>query len=191
MNVVRRAVAGLLVGAVALIAVPGTASAHSELIGSSPAQGARPDAAVTAITLTFESPVAPDLADVVLVGADGERVVHEPAVSGSVVTVPVSPLDVAGDYQVSYRVVAADGHPVSGTYGFTVSQASAQAARNLPDGAQPAAGAADVATAAGTDTGLWWQDNAALLGLLVCALAIIVSSLVRRSRLRTVDLTHG
>lgn len=191
MNAVRRVAAALLVGALAVIAAPSASSAHSELVSSTPAEGARPDAAVATLTLVFESPIDPDLADVVLAGGNGERVVGQPVVSDSVVTVPVSPVDVAGDYEVSYRVVAADGHPVSGTYGFTVSEASAEAARNLPAGGSPVVGAADLGPVAGADPGLWWQDNAALLGLLVCALAIIVASLVRRSRLRTADVTHG
>ena len=190
MSVVRRVLAGLLVGIVVLVAAPGPASAHSELIASTPADGARADDAVTAITLTFESQVDPDLADVVLVGAAGERVLSDPAVNGSVVTVPVSPLDVAGDYEVSYRVVAADGHPVSGTFGFSVSEGSARAARDLPEPGQPSV-AASAVVAGSTGTGLWWQHNAALLGLLGCALAVIVASLVRRSRLRGVEVSHG
>ena len=36
------------------------------------------------------------------------------------VTQPLTTLGAAGTYQVTYRVVAADGHPVTGSYTFTL-----------------------------------------------------------------------
>ena len=55
---------------------------------------------------------------------DGRRtrrqrvVVRGPNVQGAVVSVGVRPLGPAGSYTVNYRVTSADGHPVSGSWGF-------------------------------------------------------------------------
>jgi methionine-rich copper-binding protein CopC len=192
-----------VVSGVLLLATAGSASAHSELVGSSPGEGQRPRGAVTEVTLTFEEPVDPALTHVVLVGVRGRPKLGAISVDRSVVRVPVTPLDVAGDYRISYRAVSADGHPVQGSVDFTVSAASARAARTLSDSAGPAPAtsgpAPDSGAAAGSDLGAdlgsaaaaasplagqvdasWWRTNLALLGLIAAALAIIVVSLARR-----------
>jgi hypothetical protein len=47
----------------------------------------------------------------------------EPQVSGKTVTLTLEPASPAGQYTVGYHVVSADGHPVSGSYTFTVAEA--------------------------------------------------------------------
>jgi methionine-rich copper-binding protein CopC len=189
---------------VLLLATAGGASAHSELIGSSPGDGQRPRGAVTEVTLTFEEPVDPALTHVVVVGDRGRAKLGGVSVDRAVVRVPVAPLDIAGDYRISYRVVSADGHPVQGSVDFTVSAASARAARALSDSTGPAAAtsgpAAAPSAAPGSDLGSdlgaaasaasplagqaeasWWRTNLPLLGLIGAALVIIVVSLARRA----------
>src|SRR5690606_3408340 len=57
---------------------------------------------------------------VVVTGPDGASWADGPAVgSGSTVTQALRPMT-SGAYSVPWRSVAADGHPVSGTFGFTV-----------------------------------------------------------------------
>lgn len=129
----------LLVGVLATFALPGTAVAHSDLVGGTPAPGAVVDTSVTTVTLTFESEVAPALAHVVVSSPRrADHVVGEPAVIGEQVQVRVDELDRPGNYDVRYRIVAADGHPVVGSYSFTVApEATALPAATVPAVAAP------------------------------------------------------
>lgn len=187
MRPILRALGALILGCVVLAVTAGPGSAHSELIDSTPRAGLTADDAVSSVVLTFESEVKAELADVVVTRDGTEQVTGEPSVQGSVVTVPVEPLDVAGTYQVAYRVVAADGHPVAGSYGFRVSAASAAQARAL-DTVQTVATPGGVpAPPAPAQIGrgvVDLKDLAPELGLGALAALIVAASLVRRSRLR-------
>lgn len=105
-------VLGLLLG-LAAPALP--AAAHAYLVDSDPAAEAVLPAAPERVTLEFSEPVrlVPD--GIRVLGPDGQRVDREaPEVRDGVVTVPL-PGDVPqGTFLVSYRVISADGHPVSG-----------------------------------------------------------------------------
>lgn len=99
------------------------ASAHTSLTGSTPADGAEV-AAPSQVTLTFNEAlrsarivVRPEKSEVeVQKGSarlDGEKVVQK--IKG---TLP------AGKYSIGYRVISADGHPVTGVLSFTVTGAA-------------------------------------------------------------------
>jgi copper transport protein len=110
--------AGMLVTAVGT-AVP--ASAHATLISTDPAEGARLDAAPEAVTLEFSEGVSLGAGYARVLTADGGRVDTGAAeVEGSAVVIPLrSDLPEQG-YLVTYRVVSADSHPISGAYSFVV-----------------------------------------------------------------------
>jgi copper resistance protein C len=126
--VIRRALttgllAGLLTGA-ALLAGATPAAAHNTLVSANPADGARLSSGPPQVTLTFDQPVQRGFSTLTVTGPDGNRwEAGEPAVSGNEVTAPVRPLGPAGDYVVGYRIVSADGHPVSGSLRFTLTAA--------------------------------------------------------------------
>ena len=116
-----------LVGAPVALAAP--ASAHDELVSTVPAEGVSLAEAPPAITLTFSDDVVELGTAVVVTDAAGARLADGAAVvDGAVVTRPITPPTVAGEVRVSYRVVSADGHPVTGTFAFTVSSASSPSA---------------------------------------------------------------
>lgn len=48
----------------------------------------------------------------------------DPVVDGSTVTVDLDGLGAAGEYTIGYRVVSADGHPITGSIPFQLTQAS-------------------------------------------------------------------
>lgn len=99
------------------------AQAHTSLISSDPTEGARLDAAPEQIVLTFsESVRQPSEASLV---ADGKVVTTEFSVTGPrlVVEPPADAPD--GSYQLNYRVVSADGHPITGTLAFSVGETAA------------------------------------------------------------------
>ena len=129
----RAAVRSLLVPAAAfgLLAVASPqAAAHTGLDGSDPANGAVVSALPRTITLTFSDPVTQPDARLTVTGPGGTALGDgAPTVSGRSVTLRLRNADsstagsasaAAGAYTVGYRVVAADGHPVTGTSAFTV-----------------------------------------------------------------------
>jgi methionine-rich copper-binding protein CopC len=125
-RVVSLLLTGLLAGAVAL----GTAApafAHNVLISSDPKDGSSLEAGPAAITLTFDQPVTggEGFNTISVTGPEGTRweADGEPTVRDNVVTFPLRPLGPAAEYAVGYRILSADGHPVSGSLKFTLTKA--------------------------------------------------------------------
>ncbi len=119
----------------ALVAAP--AYAHDELKSSNPVDGAMVATPPAQVVLTFEeAPVALG-AQVVVTGPDGPVSSGTPRLAGDDVVADVQPQAPAGRYTVEWRVTSDDGHPVSGTFGFTA-QAAAAGASSAP-AATPAA----------------------------------------------------
>ncbi len=118
-------VVGLACFVVALLAGP--ASAHAELVQSTPAPGAVLDAAPQEIKLNFTESVDAQGGAIRVFDADGERVDDGGAeASGSTVTMPMPEVG-DGSYVVTWRVVSADAHPISGAFTFQVGQGGAGA----------------------------------------------------------------
>ncbi|MEI8413044.1 MULTISPECIES: copper resistance CopC family protein [unclassified Kribbella] len=130
----------------ALIAAPAVpASAHTKLLASTPANGARLSSSPSAVSFTFDQSLQPVQGwDAVLVtGPDGFR---HPAksvrVDGNTVHASCDRLGKTGTYKVSYRVISGDGHPITGHITVTLNKADtgspAMAAMTLPSGGVPA-----------------------------------------------------
>ncbi|MFE3589011.1 copper resistance protein CopC [Streptomyces niveus] len=101
------------------------ASAHTDLVTGSPAEAASESRPPQTIKLTFSDEMTSRYAKVALTTPDGEQgAAGAPQVTGRTVTLPVKPGLPAGSYTVGYRVVSADGHPVTGSYRFTVEEAA-------------------------------------------------------------------
>jgi copper transport protein len=117
------AIGGLL--AVAGVAVPsGAASAHAELIESTPASGAHLLEPPGQITLRFSEPVEVLDDAIAMLDDGGNRVeLGAPVVDGATVTAAVPDLADAA-YVVDWQVVSSDGHPISGAFTFTVGDAT-------------------------------------------------------------------
>ncbi|MDQ0991813.1 copper resistance CopC/CopD family protein [Streptomyces sp. V3I7] len=106
----------------ALLAGAGPASAHAALTGSDPAQGVVVDQAPTQVSLTFSEKVATGDDSLHVLDPEGKRVETGPAsdVSGTTYAVRLRGGLADGTYTVTYQVVSADSHPVSGAYTFSV-----------------------------------------------------------------------
>lgn len=127
--------AGALLALVSLPLAATAASAHDSLVGAAPAADSTVSA-VAEVTLRFnDAPLGMAGSNVIqVVGPDGQYYETDcPTLSGPQVSAPVA-LGAAGDYQVRWRVVSSDGHPVAGEYGF--------AYRPDPDSSTPAGGSA-------------------------------------------------
>lgn len=101
------------------------AAAHTELRGSDPAPRAVVPADTAEVTLSFSGPVRAGLSTVVVTGPDGAdhargRVRARGSDAVQAVDGPLPP----GAWTVAYRVVAEDGHPLTGTSSFTVRPAA-------------------------------------------------------------------
>lgn len=109
------------------------ALAHASLLGTEPPDGAVLAAAPTTVILRFNEPVSPTI--VRLVKPDGTSIeLTQAAASDATVRISLpSPLS-QGTHLVSWRVVSADGHPVGGSFLFSVGASSSR-----PDAAAPEA----------------------------------------------------
>ena len=104
-----------------LLAVPAMASAHVELVSSSPEAGAKVDSAPTEVTVTFDDELDPDHSTFAVADADGNEVgsgeVDLTVADRNVLRGEVSITD-PGVYTVSYTVAGVDGHEIQGTFSF-------------------------------------------------------------------------
>ncbi|WP_024287867.1 copper resistance CopC family protein [Cellulomonas sp. KRMCY2] len=109
--------------ALVIVLGPGStaADAHDALVGSDPADGAVLTVAPQQVVLTFTADQLEVGAVVEVTGTDGSRwTAGEPAVSGPTVTQPLAQSMPSGAFQVVWRSVSADGHPISGELGFSI-----------------------------------------------------------------------
>lgn len=109
------------VGAAAVLVIAAPAAAHDELIASSPAPNAQLSEAPAGISLTFSADVLTLGAAVIVADGSGrDWVAGAPTVSSGTVTVELEAGMPANGYEIRWRVVSADGHPISGLVPFTV-----------------------------------------------------------------------
>lgn len=180
--VILTALVGLFVGVL-------PANAHSRLLSITPKDGASVPASPTEVVLTFNEDVNPEFVTVRVTDGEGTVVAgQDAAAQGAVVTAPVTEPISAGTYKVTYRVVSADSHPISGSATFTVegdaqasptaapsatpstSAASPSASASTPASPSPSqtnvAGDADTAASGGPPTFVWFVLGAGVLAAL-------------------------
>jgi len=114
----------MVLAALTLMGAP-VAAAHTELLWSTPDNGSVLAAAPTEVVLTFVDDLLEAAVKVSITDESGTVVAKDVAqADGADVTVPW-PADLPpGTYSVNYRVVSADGHPVSDSMTFSYRGAS-------------------------------------------------------------------
>ncbi|MCU1603834.1 MAG: copC, partial [Modestobacter sp.] len=119
------------------------ASAHATVVTTTPADGARLDAAPAEVTVEFDEDVSLGAGYARVLGADGRRVdAGAPAVRDRLLTVPLREGLPEGSYVVTWRVVSADSHPVSGAWSFVVGNGKLVAPTVAEDGTAASPGVA-------------------------------------------------
>jgi copper transport protein len=99
----------------------GPAAAHAELVATTPAADAALDRSPAEVTLQFTEPVSLGAGYVRIIDGSGDSVgTGEATVVGATVTVPLAEELADDGYLVTYRVISADSHPISGAFGFVV-----------------------------------------------------------------------
>jgi len=194
----RRALAlgaSTLLLALLAVLVPGApAQAHDRLIESDPESGATLEEAPSEITLTYSGEVERLGGSVELQDSEGRAMdVGTPKGEGTTVTTPISEDLAPGDYEVSWRIVSSDGHPISGTVDFTVEEGASPSSTtstqtsSAPETSETSTSGEDAEasdeTATEEESGTSW--TLVLLG--VAAVAVVLGAIVGflRSRRRT------
>lgn len=158
----------LLFLAVSLLVVS-PASAHTDLVRANPVAGTTVGP-LTQVQLEFATPVLQRLAEVeVLDDAGEDHVAGKAATFGTKVVTPVRSVDRSARYEVRYRMVAVDGHPVVGSYHFTV---AASAAAVVDEGGADSALGSGAEASGGTPP--WLVPLLAGLTVLAVAVARVV-----------------
>jgi methionine-rich copper-binding protein CopC len=178
------------------LVVAGSAQAHSALVSSTPAEGDSISEIPTAIVLEFNEDIQDIGNEVVVVDPEGTPVASgEMVVDGPIVTQPIG-VGAPGTYTVTWRVVSADGHPISGEFSYELqAPQTVETTESTEPSQEPTAETTDAAT---TETSVAPSSSAAeadedsgsgaivpiVVGLAVLVLAGVVVLVVRRRRAR-------
>jgi copper transport protein len=96
---------------------------HATLLRSTPAANSRLTKPPETIRLVFSEQIVPELSQITLVRPDGSsiqlKVANDPH-DVHVLVGAVTPGLTSGRYKVDWRVLSADGHPVGGSYTFSI-----------------------------------------------------------------------
>lgn len=192
--------AALLTTAGLSFALATPAQAHSELISSSPTDGEESYTPPDVITLEFNETIQDIGNEIVVTGPSGADVADgAPEIDGPLVTQALAasqdPEGAIGTYTVTWRVVSADGHPISGEFTFEVlrgtvgdtvteesttdeaTTAEAEETEADAESATPISG--DVEEDQGSDAAL-----PIIIGVVALAVVVAVVLVIRRKRAR-------
>lgn len=171
-----------------LLSLASPAAAHSTLISSSPAADAVLPTPPTSVELVFSEDIRDFQPKLAITVGDHDPVEVTPTVHGARVDADLTGLDLptpAGldpvAWKIGYRVVSADGHPISGLVPFSVGDGPAPSPP--PSGTAPADGTAGAGgTPAESGWGPWGWVLAAVALAMVAAVAAAGVLLRRRRR---------
>lgn len=180
--------AGAILAAALVVLISTTSAwAHNQLRSASPARDTTLTTAPTQVVLEFAERLDPTFTTIVVTDPGKKRVATgEPVVAGARGTVTLTQPLGNGTYTVAYRVVSADGHPVQGSYPFTVAVPGAPAAPTPASSPSAASAAPAAAATARSDTG--GPAGTVTAALAVVLLAAVAAGLLwwRRTRRRVV-----
>ena len=152
---------------VATLAGASPAFAHAQLQDISPADGSTLQVPPDAVRLTFDAPPLSKGAEVVAIGSHGTTTLNPVAEGNQIVAAWPAELG-PGSYQVNWRAVSGDGHPVQGTTAFRIIGGAASSVPSTagpgqgsgPSGPTPSASAAAPTEApSGAPTGQATQES--------------------------------
>lgn len=147
----------VLAGALLLTALgTGPAQAHDSLQSTSPERDATITSAPDIVTLVLSEPPTDskslNLSVITVTDSTGKTLSNgEVTVAGATISTNVTPGS-NGPYKVLWRTVSADGHPIEGTYAFTVEDPAATGPATAAASAPATASATPSATASSPAT---------------------------------------
>ncbi|WP_320668930.1 copper resistance CopC/CopD family protein [Patulibacter defluvii] len=167
----RLALLALLVA----LALPAVAGAHASLTGSQPASGAVVERAPERVVFRFSEQVEGAFGALRVVDERGRRVDDGHVTrtdGGSALAVGLRSGTGRGAYTATYRVVSADGHPVSGGITFTVGRGVTAVPLDVRTQAAAASAPAGIGTGLAVARAVRYLGIGAVVGLLVLLLAV-------------------
>lgn len=165
----------------ALLASATPALAHNVLVSSDPADGATLDTAPDEVSFTFDQAIENFDPALKVFGPNGnDFTTAAPTVVGNTVSAPVT-WGEAGSYRAVFRIVSADGHPVTGEISFTLTDAAAGTATGTPTTATDSDDATTDGESGSGGLGVWLWVIVGVAAVLVIAAVVIA---VRKPRER-------
>lgn len=187
MSPFRRFAVGAAAAVVLVMTSVVPASAHDDLLSSTPSADERLDVSPSSVALEFSAELMDVGALIMVADADGrDWTAAEATVEATTVSAPFAEELPVGGYEVRWRVVSSDGHPISGVIPFTVGDAE-PLQRAIPgDGETTPSNASSAPEQEGQNT----QENEGVLrvvligagGAAVAIAALAVFSFFRRRR---------
>lgn len=143
------------------------ASGHATVLETTPANGSTLERAPERVELTFNEAVESRFGALQVVDAQGERVDDETIVrpSDERIAIGLRPGLPDGSYAATYRVVSADGHPISGGISFAIGAPSAGGAVDVTRVLAGASAPAGIGTALSAARVIRYAGIAAVVGL--------------------------
>ncbi len=171
-----------LLVALAVFATPALLFAHARLLRSSPSDKARLSVPPTSLGLWFSEKPELRFTSILLTDSAGSSIPLGPvaATDSMGVSVPIAGIIVGGQYKVSWRTAASDGHATSGTFSFSVAGQPAPIVTVTIDSGQNRKAVANPVFAPTQitpfSTGMRWAELVAILtliGIVAFRLAVI------------------
>lgn len=124
MQKILRGIVAALAAFLIIFATAQPASAHDEILTSSPAPGEQLDTAPEMIELRYSAELMDAGAIIMVLDETGKDwAIGDPVIDRETVSIPLeADMPVAG-YEVRWRVVSSDGHPIDGAIPFTIGDA--------------------------------------------------------------------
>ncbi|WP_127586391.1 copper resistance CopC family protein [Paenibacillus koleovorans] len=187
---------------IVLVAFPTIASAHTNVSSSAPAANQTETNPIKEITLTFNTDIEP-LSSVEILNEQGGKLTPTTVqVASPLIKAQFEAALPNGKYSVNWKIVGKDGHPVSGSYTFSVQlpqptatlapssspssspTATASATPTVSPAVSPAPSSASTPTpeAADADSGPSTNWTVMLIGVVVVLLMALVQRLRRKKR---------
>lgn len=134
---IRRVLVAVFAAAALLAVLAPGASAHAQLVSSSPARDAVVRTQPGAVVLRFSESVEGRFGAIKVFDADAARVddgaTRHPDGEGAALQSGLRPGLPDGTYTATYRIVSADGHPVAGGVVFSIGRPGATSAKTIDE----------------------------------------------------------
>ena len=156
------------------------ASAHAHLVNSLPRAGAVLAAGPSEVVLTFDQPIQafPGANGMVVTGPQGSHwACGRARINGNTLTASMGEVGPPGRYQVHYRVLGADGHPITGSVPINIQRSASTASTASAANAMTAFDVDRPRGLAAMPTWVW----IALLAAIAACVGVVGRQTVRRT----------
>ncbi|MEV4709005.1 copper resistance CopC family protein [Actinoplanes sp. NPDC049316] len=164
-----RFLAAGLAAAVAAVTAAGPAWAHNALVEATPAKNAVLTKPPKGVELRFLQKLDDRFLTIVVTGPEKQKIATgTPEADGQMGSVAFTGPLPNGEYTVAYRVVSRDGHPVQGSYAFSVKNPAPVASPSSPSPSPSSVVPAALAEEEKESTP-WWPVAATVAGVVLVA----------------------